>query len=615
MNGFSVRLRAWVGVLVLAAAPCAPAQEERCLVLPEQRHLEVRDPSRLPRARIPDLPAPRTVSTPGSEEAAQKLSLDEAIRIALDNTRAVRVLAGVTAVNSGRTIYGPAITNTQIDQARARFDPTLQMGHRFSQQDQPEGFLLRDPVTGQLLPPGAAIGGLRSDQYGFDLGVAKDTALGGTAELGVWANPSQSDLSALNPQTPSSLDMRYTQPLLQGAGVQVNEAPIVIARIETERSFFETKGAVQDMVQGVIEAYWALVAARVEVWARRRQVEQGAEGLNRAQAMLDVRLGDAGQVAQARAALANFRANLVTAEANALQREAALRNILGLPPSGGEPLVPVTPFCTERLPTDWDDLVRLAEERRPDIVELKLILEADQQRLLQARNQALPRLDATALYRWNGLEGRTPAPFRERIASAPGEFTEWELGVNFSVPLGLRRGRASLRQHELLLMQDRANLDQGLHAAAHRLAASVRNLAQYYEQYRAFAEAREASRLNLERQLEDYRQGRPTLFLNVLQAITDWGNAVNAEAQALAQYNIELANLERETGTILETHGVRFLEERFCAIGPLGRLGPERPYPMATRPSANEERYPKGQRPSEESLEIQAPEIRRRKPE
>jgi len=100
----------------------------------------------------------------------------------------------------------------------------------------------------------------------------------------------------------------------------------------------------------------------------------------------------------------------------------------------------------------------------------------------------------------------------------------------------------------------------------------------------------------------------------VLQAITDWGNSVNAEAQALAQYNAELANLERETGTILETHGIRFLEERFCSIGPLGRLGPERPYPMDARPSANEDRYPRGERPSEDALEIQAPEIPRRKP-
>ncbi len=610
--------RRWIlalcGWLAICAACAACAEEPWRFILPEQRHLQIRDPSQLPKAKLPDMPPPRTVASPDAIVEASHLGLDEAIRIALDHAEVVRVLAGASAVSSGRTIYSPAITNTQVDQARARFDPVFQMEHLFDQQDQPQAFLLQDPITGQWIPPGAAIDGFRRDQYRFQMGLAKDTVTGGTAELGVLANPAQSNLSALNPETPSALDLRYTHPLLAGAGGAVNQAPLVLARIETERSFFQTKDAVQEMVRGVIEAYWALVVARVDVWARRQQVQQGAEALARAQAMLEFGFTDAGQVAQARSALANFRAALVTAEANALQREAALRNILGLPPADGTQLVPTTPLSTRRVPIPWEPLLELAAERRPDIVELKLILEADQQRLLQARNQALPRLDAVGVYRWNGLEGRTPAPFRQHIASQPGQFTEWELGVNFSVPLGLRRGRANLRQHELLLMQDRANLEQGLHAAAHQLAASLRNLDQYYEQYLAYAEARQAARANLQRQLEDYRQGRPTLYLNVLQAITDWGNAVNAEVQALALYNTELANLQRYAGTILETHGIRFVEERFCSIGPLGRLGPQRPYPQDARPSANTEHYPQGSGPTENALELQAPEIPRHKP-
>ena len=48
----------------------------------------------------------------------------------------------------------------------------------------------------------------------------------------------------------------------------------------------------------------------------------------------------------------------------------------------------------------------------------------------------MPRLDAVALYRWNGLSGTLPNG--ERLASAAGQFPDWTLGVNFSVPLGLR---------------------------------------------------------------------------------------------------------------------------------------------------------------------------------
>jgi hypothetical protein len=134
----------------------------------------------------------------------------------------------------------------------------------------------------------------------------------------------------------------------------------------------------------------------------------------------------------------------------------------------------------------------------------------------------------------------------------------------------------------------------------------VRNLAQSYEQYLAFRQFREAARVNLDAQLAQFRSGR-TIYLNVLQAITDWGNAVSQEAQSLTQYNIELANLEQQTGTILETHGVRFYEERFRAIGPLTRALPPRSYPRAMAPTPNTPLYPGGSRPAENAFDLRDP--------
>jgi hypothetical protein len=180
------------------------------------------------------------------------------------------------------------------------------------------------------------------------------------------------------------------------------------------------------------------------------------------------------------------------------------------------------------------------------------------------------------------------------------------LGVNFSVPLGLRKERATLRQQELILMRDWAFLDQGLHAAIHELATSTRNLAQYYKQYQAFKRAREAARINLDKQYLESVKGR-LIFLNVLQAITDWGNAVSAEAQSLALYNTELATLERQTGTILETHGIHFFEERFASIGPLGRLCRPQCYPESMPPTPNIDRYPASAEPAENIFDLKVP--------
>ena len=97
------------------------------------------------------------------------------------------------------------------------------------------------------------------------------------------------------------------------------------------------------------------------------------------------------------------------------------------------------------------------------------------------------------------------------------------------------------------------------------------------------------------------------IFLNVLLAINDWGNAVRAEAQSLLLYNTELANLERQTGTILETHGIRFYEERFGSIGPLGRMLPPHSYPGGLPPTPNNDRYVPGEQPAENSFNLEDP--------
>jgi hypothetical protein len=180
------------------------------------------------------------------------------------------------------------------------------------------------------------------------------------------------------------------------------------------------------------------------------------------------------------------------------------------------------------------------------------------------------------------------------------------LGVNFSVPLGLRRGRAQLRQQELIISRDHANLEQGMHQAVHLLALSLRNLDQYYQQYKRYQAVRAAAKANLDQQMAQYHEGL-IQFIIVLQAIVDWGNAVSSEAQSLARYNLELAKLEQETGTILESHGIAFYEERFGSLGPLGRLGHDRCYPAAMPPSEGIDRYPSGDRPSEESFDLQDP--------
>jgi outer membrane protein TolC len=596
------------GFVLAAAGGCASDPAEVCrevcenIIMPEQRTIDYRDVGRLPPAPLPAGLPPRTVSDPHPEAPEWDLSLDEAIRIALVNTKVVRVLAGTTAVSSGQTIYDAAITNTTIDQQRARFDPVLTDKNLWSRTNTPAAAL-------DLLHPGRSlIAGSPVDGYISDLGLTKTNVLGGQWGVDWLENPLRFPGAIglpLNPETPRSVTLSYTQPLLQGAGFRVNTAPIVIARLNTEQSYFQYKDSVEELVRGVIEAYWNIVLARLIVWAREIQVQQSREAYELESARLKSGLkGDLGTVAQARVTYFQFQANLVAAKADVLTREGALRNLLLLPPNDGRRIVPVSAPTSQALRPDWDQMVRLAEQRRPDIIELKLITEADRVRLLQAQNQALPQLNATALYRWNGLSGEMPNG--EHVSTNPGQFTDWSVGVNFSVPLGLRQGRAQVREQRLIIARDEANLEQGVHAAVQQLAATTRDLDSAYEQYLAYKETRDAADVNVRAQNERFRAGQ-TIYLNVLQALNDWGTAVSSEAQQLTGYNVALATLERQTGTILETHGLVFFEERFRAAGPLLLPSHDRFYPYANPPAGSPQRYPGTGEPGENAFDLKSP--------
>ncbi len=586
--GVSLCLSIWY--CTLAATAAAQVQEPYRPILPEQKCLDIRSPQQMRQAHLPKVEAPTTVATRGKAEKlpSYPMTLDEAIRIALETSEVIRVLGG----SSGRTVYDPAIANTQIDSARARFDPSVTIQNRFNGN--------RYPIAGLDggAPSGVSIGSDPTHDYEMSMGLSKRGATGGTLGLDVWTNPTTVDTTdplLLNPESRSLLDMSFTQPLLKGAGRQANLTPIVLARIDTERSFYQLKVSVQNLVQSVIDAYWSLVFARMDVLVRQQQTAQGLWALRRAEAQLAAHIINAAEKAQAQSAWANFRSAQISAEAAVFQREQALRDILGIEPFDGVEIVPVTPPAEQQLTIDWNNTLRLAEQNRCDLIELKLAVESTERQLLLARNTALPQVDATGRYRFNGLEGRAPSG---DYLVAHGDFTGWQLGIDVTMPLGLREARADLRARELALARDRSNLHEGLRQATHDLSLALRNLDQYYQVYLAAKDARIAARINYEYQQLEYEVGR-TIYLNLLQAITSWGNAVSSESQALLQYNSELANLELQMGTILETHGIRFYEEGFRSMGPMGRFGHEHCYPRSVAPGNNADRYPGGEKPSE----------------
>ncbi len=101
----------------------------------------------------------------------------------------------------------------------------------------------------------------------------------------------------------------------------------------------------------------------------------------------------------------------------------------------------------------------------------------------------------------------------------------------------------------------------------------------------------------------------------MLQALNDWGSAVSSESQQLLNYNTLLATLERQTGTILETHGLVFAEERFRSAGPLLLPSHDRDYPSAIMTVGAPQLYPGTGEPAENSFNLKNPAQPESKPE
>ena len=155
-------------------ADLASAQTFR--LSPEQRRLQIRQPEQLSPTPMPSTTVPFTVTTK-ENRIEQKLSLDEAIRVAIQNADVIRVLGGVTAGSSGRTIYDVALSNTGIDQSLAVFDPVIDVNSTMNKTDRPGAAF--DPGD----PTQAIFVGSSTDSINTTVGLSKQNLNGATVGL------------------------------------------------------------------------------------------------------------------------------------------------------------------------------------------------------------------------------------------------------------------------------------------------------------------------------------------------------------------------------------------------------------------------------------------------
>ena len=364
---------------------------------------------------------------------------------------------------------------------------------------------------------------------------------------------------------------------LAGSGFS-NVSGILITRLQFDQSRAEYERALNYRLLNVEAAYWNLYGAYVTLYAAESGLKLARESWSVAKNLKDAGAEGKEQGAeanpliaepQARAQYEEFRANRFLALGQVLEAERVLRRLLGLESDDGKQLIPIdTPTVAPFVP-DYQTARYETIHLRPELVAARQELKFRQLELLTAKNDLKLDLNFTSRYGINGLGSRLDgdgeifdqanAVFRadnslRNLSST--DFTDWNIGLTLNMPIGYRVEHAFIRRARLRLVQADLALKNEENKAISFLDRAYRDLIDKHKTIQAQRARRigSAEELRVREQLIKGGQGIPNPFL--LDAQRRFATALNAEYQAIVQYNTALAVFQFAKGTIMQHNNV-----------------------------------------------------------
>jgi len=611
---------AWVLLtsVSLLAGGCAPRQPFYFFEDGDLSHyvgaiqkIEYPDTCQEPLAEAAGAIEPVTLSN-AKFDSIWELSLEEAIRTALENGKVLRNLGGrfgsfggprpqtgeppvslLTAPQQTPTAYDPAITETDpfrgVESALALFDAQLSSSLTWERLNRPQNF---NSGTGALIFPQ----NLQGDQGNWTSGITKRTATGATwgfANSTIYDN-NNSPIREVPSTWTTNYDFTFSQPLLQGAGVTYNRIAgpdsfeniygrplfrgVLLARINADISLADFEAGVRNLVSDTEQSYWELYFAYRNLEARKAGRDSSLEAWRKVHALMveGSRGGERDKEAQAREQYFFFRSEVEQALTDVYRSESRLRYMMGISASDGRLIRPADEPTTARIAFDWQQSLVEALSRSAELRKQKWVIKQRELELTAAKNLILPRLDLVGRWRFLGMgqelinqnynpyESNNDDPLRGTDAYSTmfsGQFQEWQAGAQFLMPLGFRRELATVRHHQLQLARERARLQDEELEASHALVDAVRNVDTNF----ALAQTNFNRRVAAERQVDAvqaaYDAGQVTLD-QLLDAQRRRAEAESAYYRALVDYNRSISQLHFRKGSLLEYNGV------FLAEGP-----------------------------------------------
>ncbi|MBI4266352.1 MAG: TolC family protein [Acidobacteria bacterium] len=480
---------------------------------------------------------------PASAAQVRRLTVDEAVHIALENNLGVQVAR-----------LDPLIQDLSIVLARTAWAPTLSTTFQQTSTDTPNNSFLS-----------GAQGTKTSDsRFTTDFGLDQALPWGGRYSLGWDGSRSTTTniFSNFSPQLRSSLSVTYSQPLLRGYRIDAPRQQLLVSEKNREIADVTLRQSIVTTTRAVRNAYWSLAYAIASLEVRQQSLDLAQESLRNTRARVEIGTTPPIDIVEAEAEVAQREEAVIVAEAQIASAEDALRALVydpAMPDFWTIRLEPVELPPFQPVPVDAEGAVRNALDRRTDVLQARRSLEASDINLRFFRNQTLPDVTANFNYGLTGLGGTQfvrgagfPGPIvgqTERSFATvledlfSNKFPNWTASLNISYPIGDSQSEVNLARARLQYSQAQTELrNQEL-----AVATQVRDVTRQVQTNQRRVETTRASRVLAERRLEaeerKFTAGTSTSFF-VFQAQRDLAQARNNELQAILDYNRSLVDFE-----------------------------------------------------------------------
>jgi outer membrane protein TolC len=493
---------------------------------------------------------PATGPAIGSDEAVLRMPLREIMQRAVANSLDVRV-AG----------YDPAIDETRVTEAEARFDPTFFTNFQYGV----DRILAPTPDNPTVDTSSETV--FRT--YTVQTGVRQEMESGGRIEAR-WEprhtkrSPGFSSLTgdAPNPFWTSDLTLQLTQPLLRDFGGDVNRARIVINRQNQKISLLEFRNTLEKNMADLERAYWQLYQAEGEVKVAEqllsRTIETGTVLRNRmGQDVSRV------QMSQTTSSIENRRTILIRARSRVRDLSDQIKRLMNdpdLPVSSNLLLLAADAPIEEQIRFNQEDQINTAMENRAELGQQQLRSENAAIAARVAENNLLPQLNFVGNIGTTGLGG----DFDDAVSDGDGDHLEYAAGVQLEIPIGNRAARAIWKRAQLQRLQAITQYRALIEQVALDVKTAVREVDTTWEEIAGTRQAvfAAADALNAVEERERAAEQLTPEFVNrKLDLQQTLAEAQRLEVQARANYQIALARLEQAKGTLLRYSNIVMEEE------------------------------------------------------